>query len=98
MKLYAKILLPAAMFALSACNSPSSHNSAAQPVDTENDRCGAAQYQNYIGKPLSSLETVKFATPVRAIPHNGAVTMDFNLNRLNFQGDVSGKISRVYCG
>ncbi|MCU5771201.1 I78 family peptidase inhibitor [Erwiniaceae bacterium BAC15a-03b] len=98
MKFYTKSLLVAAVFALTACNTAPKHDAAAQPVDAENDRCGASQYQSYIGKPLSSLDTVKFANPVRAIPHNSAVTMDFNLNRLNFMGDASGNISSVYCG
>jgi hypothetical protein len=32
-------------------------------------------------------DTQRFAVPVRAIPWNGAATMDFNLRRLNFLGD-----------
>ncbi|WNN45309.1 MULTISPECIES: I78 family peptidase inhibitor [Winslowiella] len=98
MKFYAKSLMLAAMFALTACNTTPKNDAGVQPVDPENDRCGASQYQSYVGKPLSSLDQVKFSVPVRAIPYNSAVTMDFNLNRLNFMADSSGKISSVYCG
>jgi len=97
-KFYAKSLMLAAMFALTACNTTPKNDAGVQPVDPDNDQCRASQYQSYVGKPLSALDTVKFSVPVRAIPHNSAVTMDFNLNRLNFMGDRRGKINRVYCG
>lgn len=98
MKFPAKTLMLVTLFTLTACNSMKKTDTAAAPVDPENDRCGASQYQSYVGKPFTALDNVKFAKPVRAIPHNSAVTMDFNLNRINFMGDSSGKISRVYCG
>ncbi len=96
---YGKALLVTAFFALTACQSASKPdaNTAAAP-DPETDQCGASQYQNYVGQPLSALENQRFAVPVRAIPYNSAVTMDFNLRRVNFMADQSGKISKVYCG
>lgn len=96
---YEKALLLTAMLALTACQSASKTDSShAVSHDPETDQCGASQYQNYLGQPLSALDTQRFAVPVRAIPWNGAATMDFNLRRLNFLGDQNGKISRVYCG
>ncbi|MGK3116727.1 I78 family peptidase inhibitor [Candidatus Pantoea formicae] len=96
---YGKVLVATALFALTACQSATqSDSTAAVNHDPETDQCGASQYQNTIGQPLTSLDNKRFDVPVRAIPWNGAVTMDFNLRRLNFMADQSGKISKVYCG
>mgnify|MGYP004706682571 CR=1 FL=1 len=96
---YGKVLVATALFALTACQSATkSDSTAAVSQDVTTDQCGASQYQNTLGQPLSSLDNQRFDVPVRAIPWNGAVTMDFNLRRLNFTADQSGKISRVYCG
>jgi hypothetical protein len=95
-KFYGKTLLLTALLALSACSS-SPEQGAAQMADAD-DTCGASQYQNYVGKPMTSLEGVRIESKVRAIPYNSAVTMDFNLRRLNFLGDSNDKIIRVYCG
>ncbi|MCE0488989.1 hypothetical protein LU196_02810 [Pantoea sp. Mb-10] len=92
-----KALLAAAVLTLAACQSaskPDDHAAAA----ADNDQCRASAYQGYIGKPLTSLENQRFDGAVRAIPWNGAATMDFNLHRLNFMGDKDGKITQVYCG
>lgn len=94
MHLMKKIACVAVLLALAGCQS-ATHKSA--NVDDE-DRCGASDYQQYVGKPLSAISTLRFEQPVRAIPYNSAVTMDFNLNRLNFLGDKQDKITRVYCG
>lgn len=96
---YGKVLLLTAMFALTACQSASKTDTAAAAShDPETDQCGASQFQNYVGQPLKALDNKRFDVPVRAIPWNGAATMDFNLRRLNFMGDRSGNISQVYCG
>ncbi|ORM67958.1 I78 family peptidase inhibitor [Pantoea rwandensis] len=96
---YGKVLVATALFALTACQSATKSSSTADVShDPETDQCGASQYQNLIGQPLTSLDNKRFDVPVRAIPWNGAVTMDFNLRRLNFMADQSGKISKVYCG
>lgn len=96
MKFYGKIAVVAALIALAGCQSSAQKSAAA--VDPEMDRCGASEYQQYVGKPLSAIDSVRFEHQVRAIPYNSAVTMDFNLNRLNFMGDQQGNISQVYCG
>jgi hypothetical protein len=98
MKLLGKTLMLAGLFALAACNStPEKTAAAGQAVDAD-DTCGAAQYQSYVGKPLSALQGVQVPGQVRTIPYNSAVTMDFNMQRLNFLGDKDDKITRVYCG
>lgn len=98
MKYYGKTLLALAVFALAACQSTSKTETAAVGSDAESDICGASQYQSYVGKPLSAVSSLRFDTPVRAIPWNSAVTMDFNLRRINFLADKSDTISKVYCG
>lgn len=97
MKEYGKALLALGLFALTACQSSSKPETTAG-ADAESDTCGASQYQSYVGKPLSAVSSLHFDTPVRAIPWNSAVTMDFNLRRLNFLADKSDTISKVYCG
>lgn len=97
MKLYGKTLMLTTLLALSACGSSPHKGGAAQTVDAD-DTCGASQYQNYVGKPMSLLEAEQMGTKARVIAYNSAVTMDFNLSRLNFLGDRDDKIIRVYCG
>lgn len=97
MKFFGKTLMLAALVTLAACSS-SSEQADVQPTDVENDSCGAAQYQNFVGKPLSALDGVNIPHQVRTIPYSSAVTMDFNLQRLNFLGDSDDNIVRVYCG
>lgn len=98
MKYYGKALLALGMFALTACQSATKSDSATAGVDAASDTCGASQYQRYVGKPLSAVSSLRLETPVRAIRWNSAVTMDFNLHRLNFLADKDDVISQVYCG
>lgn len=93
-----KLAVFAAAALLAGCQSAAHKGAASGPTDPEMDRCGASDYQQYVGKPLSAIDGLRFEHPVRAIPYNSAVTMDFNLNRLNFMGDNQNKITRVYCG
>lgn len=99
MTFYGKVMgMAVVLMALSGCQSAGKSSAASAAVDPELDRCGASQYQQYVGKPLSSVTDVRFQGPVRAIPYNSAVTMDFNLNRLNFMADQQQTITSVYCG
>ena len=98
MKHFGKIAFVAALMALAGCQSSGQKTAGNAPVDPEMDRCGASELQQYVGKPLTALETLRFEKPVRAIPYNSAVTMDFNLNRINFLGDQQQNITSVYCG
>lgn len=87
-----------ALFALAGCQSVATKKDTSVQVDPDMDRCGASEYQQYVGQPLSSIDDIRFEHPARAVPYDASVSMDFNLNRLNFMGDSQGKISRVYCG
>lgn len=98
MKLYGKFAAIAALVLLSGCQTAAHKEGSSASIDPEADRCGASEYQRYVGKPLSSIDGLRFEHPVRAIPYNSAVTIDFNLNRLNFMGDAQGNITRAYCG
>ncbi|MGE9551921.1 I78 family peptidase inhibitor [Erwinia amylovora] len=98
MKLKGTMAVIAALFVLAGCQTAATKKGTTAQVDPEMDRCGASEYQQYVGQPLSSIDGIRFQHPARAVPYNSAVTMDFNLNRLNFMGDAQGKISRVYCG
>ena len=62
------------------------------------NQCGALDLQFLVGGPASALNTMRFNKPVRVIYPDTAVTMDFNPERLNFEVDRMGRISRVSCG
>ena len=98
MKFSGKIALIIALFTLAACQHGSHPGENAAVTDPDTDRCGASAWQHYVGQPLTALSGVHIDHPVRAIPYYSAVTMDFNLNRLNFLGDKNDVITRVYCG
>lgn len=98
MNKYGKTAVVATLMLLAGCQSAGHKGAANTPVDPEMDRCGASELQHYVGKPMTVLQTVRFDKPMRAIPYNSSVTMDFNLNRINFLGDQNGNVTRVYCG
>lgn len=89
MKSLTPILLAAALAACAPVG--------AEPDET-GDTCGAASFNRYVGQPSSALDTVRFSQPVRIIPPDTAVTMDFNPERLNFDLDEDGTIVGVRCG
>ncbi len=98
MTLHGKALLVSGIFLLAACQSASQHDKAQTAFVPDDDMCGASDYQQYIGKPLSSVNNLRFDNPVRAIASDSVVTMDFNLRRLNFFANAGGTITKVYCG
>lgn len=98
MTLHGKALLVCGMLLLAGCQSASQHDKTSTIYVPDDDMCGASDYQQYIGKPLSSVNHLRFDNPVRAIGYDSVVTMDFNLSRLNFFADAGGKITKVYCG
>jgi hypothetical protein len=51
-----------------------------------------------VGAPARDLDAIRFNKPVRVIYPGTAVTMDYSADRLNFEVDRSGRISRVSCG
>lgn len=62
------------------------------------NQCGAYDLQYLVGSPDTVLQTMRFNKPVRVIPVGSAVTMDYNPDRINFELDRYGMISRVACG
>lgn len=98
MTLHGKALLVFGIVLLAGCQSASHHDKAQTTYVPDDDMCGASDYQQYIGKPLSSVNNLRFDNPVRAIAPDSVVTMDFNLRRLNFFADAQRNITKVYCG
>lgn len=86
----------AAVTALSACQSTAPEQ-VAHGSQPQQDTCGLAAAQQFIGQKASVLETIDFAGPVRILHPNTAATMDFRQNRLNFSVDAKGVITRAYC-
>ena len=74
------------LFPLSAC------------AETPTDTCGAASLSDLVGREFSALATMIFPDTTRFISPGDAVTMDFNPERLNFDLDETGKITRIWCG
>ena len=70
----------------------------ATPPDEGLNACGAMDLQFLVGSPARDLEAMRFNKPVRVIYPDMAVTMDFNAERLNFDVDRAGRITRVSCG
>jgi hypothetical protein len=62
------------------------------------NQCGALDLQFLVGGPASALNTMRFNKPVRVIYPNTMVTEDYSPDRLNFDVDYSGRITRVSCG
>lgn len=94
-------LFPAA---LSACNImplPTAPDLASEPLPLPapvEDACGASDLQALIGQSASVLTTMKFASALRVIESDMAVTMDYSANRLNIWLNSSDRIERVTCG
>jgi len=57
----------------------------------------AAGYQAFVGVQMDAV-AMSPRLPHRIIPPGTAVTMDFSPNRVNFDLDAGGRITRVWCG
>ncbi|WP_172297496.1 I78 family peptidase inhibitor [Pseudoruegeria sp. HB172150] len=66
--------------------------------DGSPDTCGASQYQYLMGATAQEVEAIEFTQPVRVIPHDGIVTLDFNEKRLNFNLSEAGIVEMISCG
>lgn len=89
----------AAMLLLAACVTEGGPGPAPGPApEPAADACGASGLQRLVGQPASTLDTMRFAQPIRVIRPGEMVTMDFSAGRLNFAVDDAERISRVYCG
>ena len=87
--------IPALTLALLAACAPANMP---LPATDEPDTCGALEARRHLGQPASKLDAFPLGVSVRIIPFDGAVTMDFSAERLNFYVDQSGRITRVACG
>ncbi|TVQ00172.1 MAG: hypothetical protein EA338_05830 [Roseinatronobacter sp.] len=67
-------------------------------VADEPETCMAAEFQQYVGQPLSALDKDELLQPDRIIGPDTAVTMDFRPERLNVEHDDERVITRIYCG
>lgn len=94
----AAISFPALLFVLAACE-PLPPAAGPGPGGGSPDTCGAARVSaEFVGQEASTVTAAMFAAPVRIIHPGDMVTMDFNPERLNFEVDAGGRITRVYCG
>jgi hypothetical protein len=86
------VLLPAAVL-VAACvpMSPT-------PGSGVEGSCGAAGYQNLVGRDRSVAEDLRLVQPHRIYGPDEAVTMDYNPDRLNFVIGEDGNIEEVRCG
>ena len=61
------------------------------------DACGATGYASLVGTNIAAV-TLPAGLNMRIIGPGDVVTMDLRLDRLNFETDAAGVITRVYCG
>jgi hypothetical protein len=85
----------------SAGGSSGDRPTAATPAAAQ--ECDAAGADFSIGQPWTEeLGTAMLAATgarrYRAIPHNGAATMDYQSDRLTISLDAAGRVERVSCG
>ena len=74
---------------------------AAAPVwanGTDEDLCGASGFQGLVGQSAEIAWMLELDQPVRVIPPNSAVTMDYRPDRINFELDEDDRIAVVRCG
>ena len=79
------VTVPAPALALKAAPAPDSG-------------CAAGSLQGLVGQPREVLAGVTVIGPMRVVPPNGRVTMDFVPNRVNIALDAAGIITAVTCG
>lgn len=73
---------------------------AAPPIDPANpppDACGAAQYTNLVGKPITEPGVPAEGPNVRYLRPGTQVTMDFRADRLNIDIDAKDNIVAFRC-
>lgn len=61
------------------------------------DTCGAQGYQSLVGSPLAAV-TLPASLNSRIIQPGDLVTQDYAEDRINFELDEQGRITRVSCG
>ena len=61
------------------------------------DTCGAEGYQSLVGSPLAAV-TLPASLNSRIIRPGDLVTQDYAEDRINFELDEEGRITRISCG
>lgn len=84
-------------FALFAAVTLSACVAAPTPPDPET-ACGAAGFQGLVGQSGQIARLLVLEAPIRVIPPNSAVTMDYRPERINFELDAADRITAVRCG
>lgn len=64
----------------------------------EEDACGASGFQGLVGQSGEIARMLELDQPVRVIPPNTPVTMDYRPERINFELDGNDRIAVVRCG
>lgn len=83
------LLVP--VLALGAC--------ATETVDAPPEgTCGAESLSRFVGQDMSALAAMTFPDTTRFIAPDTAITMDYRAERLNFDLDGAGVITRIWCG
>jgi hypothetical protein len=94
-----RIVLPLALLATGGCQ----QQSAPEPTPPPPGKCVADGLASLTGKTRTDAVEKKAlrlsgSKDVRWISPGMAVTMDFREDRLNFDIDAQGKITRAFCG
>lgn len=94
-------LIPLAAVMLAACQHENPQPLSMPKVQTsarDKRNCQAQELQYLVGKSESMLQVMGLTGNTRVIPHNSAVTLDYNADRLNFLIGETGTIARIFCG
>ena len=67
------------------------------PPRDDPDACGASRYQSLIGANIAAVSLPADLND-RIIRPGDIVTMDYNVNRINFRLDEAGRIIAIDCG
>jgi len=67
-------------------------------TDGLNDTCGTADFQKYLGKPVSDIPEADLPESARVLSPDTSATMDYVKGRLNILTTPSGKIIGFKCG
>lgn len=89
------VLIPLALVALTACQVDPSAN---EERPNMQETCIAPSLQDYVGRPVSSLDAISLPSPARVIGPDMGVTMDYRPERLNVEYDRKRIIQRIFCG
>lgn len=88
-----RLMLTVPLLVLAGCVAPP------PPAATEPDldACKASSYQGLVGQPRSVLRTMLLPAGSRVIGPGDAITMDFNVERLNVEIGTDDRISKIAC-